>query len=265
MTERRTFIALLIAAVLVVGLAFTVAGGTTVDTNGNVITDITVDPWKYGAKINWNTKWRMKGWVRYGVDPEINKTSDRKGGFTNEHQVYIKNLEPDTTYRYRVVAQGTGGNKTVSLSFTFTTDPATPTPPPPTPEPTPEPTLPPTPEPTPVPTPEPTPVPTPEPTPVFEVTGVNIVEVGEDYATVEWNCSLPAHGWIEYGLDETYGLETGHHTSSMLDYHRQTIGNNPAGVNPPLEPETTYHFRAVCYIPPVDPASEPQVAYMTIN
>jgi hypothetical protein len=78
------------------------------------------------------------------------------------------------------------------------------------------------------------------------VSNVVIEDVTDTSATVSWSCSYPAHGWIDYGPssevvpDVSYPLSTPAHTSSLLDFHRQTMEG--------LTPETDYSFRAVCYI-----------------
>lgn len=122
---------------------------------------------------------------------------------------------------------------------------------------TPAPTLSPTQEPvTPAPTLDPTPAPTPEPT-LEPITfdAITVEEVGPDYAVISWSVTPPAQGWIEYGTDTTYGSETGHELG-LLGFHRQRVSG--------LEPETTYHFRVVAFIPATD-GSEPMLAMAEVR
>lgn len=68
-----------------------------------------------------------------------------------------------------------------------------------------------------------------------EITNVNIKEVTEETATIEWHTDVPTDGTINYGLDSAVGLVR----DPAFDKkdHSLTIEN--------LDPSTTYHFRVV--------------------
>lgn len=80
-------------------------------TNGPVIEHLDQN----SAIIAWSTNMRSSSIVRYGTDPNnLTQTAEAswgQGGVNNAHRVHINNLQPNTTYYFRVEstqAQGTG-------------------------------------------------------------------------------------------------------------------------------------------------------------
>ncbi len=80
-------------------------------TNGPVIEHIDQN----SAIIAWSTNMRSSSIVHYGTDPNnLTQTAEAswgQGGLNNAHRVHVSNLQPNTTYYFRVEstqAQGTG-------------------------------------------------------------------------------------------------------------------------------------------------------------
>jgi len=80
-------------------------------TNGPVIERLDQN----SATIAWSTNTRSSSIVRYGTDPNnLTQTAEAawgQGGMNNAHRVHLNNLQPNTTYYFRVEstqAQGTG-------------------------------------------------------------------------------------------------------------------------------------------------------------
>ncbi len=80
-------------------------------TNGPVIEHIDQN----SAIIAWSTNMRSSSIVRYGTDPNnLTQTAEAawgQGGLNNAHRVHLNNLQPTTTYYFRIEstqAQGTG-------------------------------------------------------------------------------------------------------------------------------------------------------------
>ncbi len=76
--------------------------------------------------INWETNKDSKGKVVYKQEEQdtwTNKEEDitTDSGYTQDHEVLIKNLEPQTTYEYYVVSTSILGNQVTSGTETFTT------------------------------------------------------------------------------------------------------------------------------------------------
>ncbi|MFQ5592534.1 MAG: DUF6259 domain-containing protein [Anaerolineae bacterium] len=67
--------------------------------------------------------------------------------------------------------------------------------------------------------------------PVIE--NVQVVDVTDKTATVAWTVSGDATGWVEYGLDQSYGRTSDYPT---------TLGNQQVTLTN-LQPDTTHHFR----------------------
>lgn len=123
---------------------------------------------------------------------------------------------------------------------------------PPTPTPTEAPLV------TPTPTVSPSIEPTTAPEPTYEpitFTDITVEDVGPDYAIISWSVDPPAQGQVTYGLTPDYGQATKLETR-LLDFHRQRISG--------LQPETTYHFAVVAFIPDPD-GGEPLMALVPVR
>ena len=80
----------------------------------------------HSATIAWSTNRRGSSRVTYGTDPnnltQLGEAPWGQGGLT--HRVELKNLQPNTTYYFRVEtgqAQGTGGEVESETVQSFTT------------------------------------------------------------------------------------------------------------------------------------------------
>jgi uncharacterized protein (TIGR02145 family) len=76
--------------------------------------------------IDWETNKDSKGKVVYKQEDEDNWTTreeiiETDSGYTDDHSLTIKNLEPQTTYEYYVISTSILGNQVTSNTNTFTT------------------------------------------------------------------------------------------------------------------------------------------------
>jgi phosphodiesterase/alkaline phosphatase D-like protein len=81
------------------------------------------------ATITWNTNEASDSQVEYGLTASYGLSSPLDTAMVNSHSVTLSNLQPNTTYHYRVKSKdaalaGQAGNLAVSDNFTFTTMPA---------------------------------------------------------------------------------------------------------------------------------------------
>jgi phosphodiesterase/alkaline phosphatase D-like protein len=100
------------------------ADATVKITNGPVLEAVTGNT----ATVAWSTNRRGSSRVNYGTDPnnltQLAEAPWGRGGLT--HRVELKNLQPNTTYYFRVEtgqAQGTGGQVESQNVQSFTTKP----------------------------------------------------------------------------------------------------------------------------------------------
>jgi phosphodiesterase/alkaline phosphatase D-like protein len=105
--------------------------GTTTDTTKPVITfpvAPTVGP--TSVSINWTTNEPASTQVQYGLTQNYDKAEptqpldDPTGGTSLgviDHAVVLKDLQPNTTYNYRVKSKDKAGNEAISDDKTFTT------------------------------------------------------------------------------------------------------------------------------------------------
>ena len=68
------------------------------------------------------------------------------------------------------------------------------------------------------------------------VTGVHVLNVGEDYFEIEWETDTPSTCTVQYGRTKDYGM-TKELGGSFDTYHRTNITG--------LDKTTKYHFRVV--------------------
>ena len=74
-----------------------------------------------GATIAWTTDKGATSQVEYGLSTGYGGLSSYSAAFTTAHSVSLANLEPGTTYHYRVKSTDEAGNITFSTDQTFTT------------------------------------------------------------------------------------------------------------------------------------------------
>jgi hypothetical protein len=87
-----------------------------IDISNVTITDIKSD----SATISWKTDGETDGSVNYGLDSSVGIVRDAAFDKT-AHLLTIENLDPVTTYYFRVVSSDKGGNKAATAGFVFTT------------------------------------------------------------------------------------------------------------------------------------------------
>jgi hypothetical protein len=75
------------------------------------------------AKIKWRSTTTMDSFVEYGTSVSYGNTSTPDPTKVIKHKVPLENLQPNTTYHFRVTSVDESGNKWVSADFTFTTLP----------------------------------------------------------------------------------------------------------------------------------------------
>ncbi len=105
--------ALSTATTLVVSLAMPVYA---VDVSNVTITEIKSDT----ATIQWKTDTETDGVLNYGLDSSVGIVRDTALDKTS-HLLTIENLDPVTTYYFRVVSTDKDGNKGAAAGFVFTT------------------------------------------------------------------------------------------------------------------------------------------------
>ncbi|HEY7159982.1 MAG TPA: fibronectin type III domain-containing protein, partial [Acidobacteriota bacterium] len=75
------------------------------------------------AKIKWRSTVAMDSFVEYGTSVTYGNTSTLNSTMVVKHKVPLENLQPNTTYHFRVTSVDGNANKWVSADFTFTTLP----------------------------------------------------------------------------------------------------------------------------------------------
>lgn len=85
------------------------------------ISDVTIgDVSDAAASISWKTDAETDATINYGLDSSVGTVRyplfDKK-----EHLLTIQNLDPSTTYHFRVISTDKAGNKSATAGFVFTT------------------------------------------------------------------------------------------------------------------------------------------------
>jgi hypothetical protein len=75
------------------------------------------------VKIKWRSTVPMDSFVEYGTSVSYGNTSTLDSTMVIKHKVPVENLQPNTTYHFRVTSVDGSGNKWVSADFAFTTLP----------------------------------------------------------------------------------------------------------------------------------------------
>ncbi|GEM_PF-6182749 len=87
--------------------------------NGIAAQNLTPD----GAQIIWQTDEPADSQVEYGLTTNYGAISPLEVNLAASHAITISNLQPNTTYHYRIRSKDASGNLAVSSDFTFTTAP----------------------------------------------------------------------------------------------------------------------------------------------
>jgi len=80
------------------------------------VTDVTDN----SASVKWTTDVNTDAMINYGLDSAVGIVRDATYN-TKTHLLTIQNLEPATTYHFRVVSTDASGNKSASAGFVLTT------------------------------------------------------------------------------------------------------------------------------------------------
>jgi hypothetical protein len=95
------------------------------ETFGNQLETEKGSNWEYisekSASISWKTNLPAKTYVEYGTSKTYGERTDLPERYFYIHLHYLKNLQPNTTYHYRLVSVDERGNKTESQDKTFST------------------------------------------------------------------------------------------------------------------------------------------------
>lgn len=176
------------------------------------------------ATIHWVTDEVAQGKVEYGKTSSYGLATSFSIDYAAEHSVTLSNLDPDTQYHFRVVAQDESGNEASSFDEIFITDEAAIQEPAPTPEP----------EDTQTSTPPPaneTPVP-----PAFAIYHVETSSLKTTGATIIWKTNELANAQVFYSKGQSYELFSAVSTANSTS-HEIMLTN--------LTPATNYFYKVV--------------------
>lgn len=93
----------------------TVSATATIETNAPVISNVEIEPGYLEALVSWTTSEPADGLVQYSESPDAfpyNYTAYDSLRVT-DHQMFLSNLKPNTTYYLRVTSRDRAGNATV--------------------------------------------------------------------------------------------------------------------------------------------------------
>ncbi|MBP6963463.1 MAG: fibronectin type III domain-containing protein [Armatimonadetes bacterium] len=96
---------------------------TSPDTEGPVISDMTASADVTSAVVTWVTNEYSTSRVEYGLTPLYGVVTALDADLVVEHSVSLANLQPQTTYYYRVISVDGSGNQTISPGSSFETKP----------------------------------------------------------------------------------------------------------------------------------------------
>jgi len=85
-----------------------------------IISNVAAHPTQLTAKINWDTDEPAKYVLEYGVTESYGQ-SVYDDHFNMEHSAQLAQLEPDTTYHYRIICRDSVNSVATSPDYTFTT------------------------------------------------------------------------------------------------------------------------------------------------
>jgi len=135
------------------------------------------------ATITWTTNEASDRQVEYGLTTNYGSSSPLDAALLISHSVTLSNLQPNTTYHYRVKSKDAAGNLAVSGNFTFTTLPDL-TPP--------------------------------------VISNVNASNITTTTATINWSTDEVSDSQVEYGLDANYGSASALDANRVIS-HSATI------------------------------------------
>jgi hypothetical protein len=141
------------------------------------------------ATITWTTNDPSTSQVEYGETPIYGATTSLQTGLITNHSVTLTNLNPETTYHFRVKSKDSAANEATSGDRTFTT------------------------------------LALPDTTPPV-ISGVAVSEVTESSAIITWTTDEPATSQVEYGETTSYGLVTALDVSLVTNHSITLDGLN---------------------------------------
>ncbi|MGQ9697038.1 MAG: fibronectin type III domain-containing protein [Armatimonadota bacterium] len=145
------------------------------------------------ATVAWTTNVATTGKVEWGLDASYGGGSVSDSQPTQTHSLRIKGLSPNSTYLVRVTNTAPGREPVVTEGITFKTEPAA----------------------------------------ITIVVAPSEVDLTSSSVVITWTTDAASDSRVEYGLDETYGSESG--SVTLVTQHSVKLSG--------LTPGTTYHYR----------------------
>ncbi len=143
------------------------------------------------AVISWSTDEGATSQVDYGTTTSYGSSTQISTGLTTSHSQTLNNLNPSTTYHFRLVSQDGTGNVAISGNNTFTTtDPPDTTPP--------------------------------------AISNVSTLNISSTSATVTWMTNESSTTQIEYGTSVSYGSMTNLNNSLLVSHSQNLNGLIPS-------------------------------------
>lgn len=143
--------------------------------------------------VTWDTNEPSTSRVEYGETIAYGSQTSLDSNMVTSHSVLVSGLDAWTTYHYRVKSNDDDGNQGISGDNVFTTDDTT--------------------------------------NPV--ISNIQVVDIGDNGATVTWTTDEPATSRVDYGETASYGLNV--QDLSLKTSHSLALTG--------LDPNTLYHFR----------------------
>lgn len=160
--------------------------GTTNDTTGPIISDVTSTAAVTSAVLGWKTNELADSQVEYGLTTDYGSTTTLDTTLTIQHQTSLSGLSSGATYNYRILAVDSSGNRSTSTNRTFTTQAQTDT-----------------------------------AAPI--ITSVATSSVGLNSAVITWTTNESANHVVDYGTSNSYGSIAGSLTDYSGTNHSVTL------------------------------------------
>ncbi|VVB55280.1 Carbohydrate binding domain protein [uncultured archaeon] len=90
------------------------------------IRNVWVEVYENNATVRWNTSKPASGKVSYGLSAAYENGSVYDGIMVLSHAILLNNLQPGTTYHYKINSTDSGGKSANTSDMTFTTKPISP-------------------------------------------------------------------------------------------------------------------------------------------
>ncbi len=160
------------------------------DNNAPTISNIVAAPTSSDrATITWDTDQKADSQIEYGLDQNYGSTTALDNTLVFMHSQELENLQPETTYHFRVLSRDGAGNLAVSGDMTFTTFPLDQIPP--------------------------------------EISNIRLNDITETSVNVTWDTDENADSQVEYGLDLSYGTFSELDPALVLNHDQTITGLEP--------------------------------------